>query len=291
MRVCLISLLLLHAAGCTTHEDGRGMAGLSASLQSRFSGLEAAAGRVGPDGWFKTDNSFELKLSALTLTVRDVRLQAASASGASGSGSCSFDPRNPPSGCTLCHGGHCHCGDKLVSYEELKAQACGGTGTATVTTVVTLPLGKAQGLLGLEGTTVDLSACKPSCELGPGQVNRVQLRLDRLKVQAIIRDQSLADRLSGKQPSVTVDWDLAGAALEHKLAVAEKMDRATPYHLELAVDLPVIRNLLDGIQWHKLDAHQGTITISTKTNKAAGEVLSTNLAATKLAAGVTRSDG
>lgn len=287
LNITIAAAGLITICGCTTFEDGQGFAGLSGTLRASFAGLDNSAGRVGADGWFKADNSFELKLTSLTLSVRDLRLQAAGVSKAAGS--CTFDPQSPPSGCGLCHGGHCHCGGKLVSYEDLKAQAC-SSGAASVTTVVTLPVGRAVDLLAKKAVVADLSTCRPSCELGSGQVDRALLRLDRLTLAATLRDESVADRLSGKQYAVKVDWDLGGAALEHSFAAAQKMNRQTPYRMDLAADLPVARTLLDGVAWHQLSRQQGEIRITRTENKAAGETLSTNLAATKLAVTVTRSD-
>ena len=286
----VLPLWLLASWGCTTIEDGRGFAGLSGSLQGSFVGLDASAGRVGADGWFKTDNSFELKLSALQLTVRDLRLQS-TATTAPSTGGCTFDPDSPPAGCALCHGGHCHCDGKLVSYEELRARPCGGASAATAATVATLPLGEALDLLARKGTNLaNLSSCSPSCELEAGQVDSVVARVDRLKLLATLRDESLADRLGGKQPSVKVDWDLAGAAVVHRLAAAQKMDRATPYELRLTVELQVVKTLLDNVSWHTLTQKQGVIEVNPSSNGAAGETLSTNLAGSKLILGVERTD-
>lgn len=288
----LLLLPLLQVAACTTPGDGQGYANLSASLWSRFAGLESGAGRVGADGWFKTDNSFELKLGELQLTVRELRLLRAGSKASGARGDCgSFDPQNPPAGCTLCHGGHCHCDNKLVSYEELRTRACSGSSSsgAAMTTLATLPLGAAQSLLG-KGSAVDLSTCQPSCELVAGQLERLQLRLERMVLRATLRDRSLADRLGGKQLLLDLDWKLAGAALEHTLTSAQKIDRDTPYRLDLTVELPVVRTLLDGIDWHKLIRENGRVKIDSKSNTSTGEALSTNLAKSKLAASVKRWD-
>ncbi len=288
MRTLFITMAaasLIAICGCTTLEDGQGFAGLAGELEARFAGLDATAGRLGADGWFKTDNAFELKLSSLALTVRDLRLQAAAAAAKS----CTFDPQNPPAGCGGCHGGHCHCGGKLVSYADLEAQACSGA-AAGVTTVATLPLGRALDLLAKEGADADLTTCTPSCELGAGKVDRVLLRLDRLTLAATLRDRSAAQRLGGAQPAVKVDLNLGGAALEKRLAAAEKMDRHVPYPMDLHAQLPVAVGLLDGVAWHQLSRQQGVLRVDATHNKAAGEALITSLVASKLAVTVTRDD-
>lgn len=101
----IIATLLL--AACTA-EDGEPWGYAEAELT-------VAEPTVGAD--FEVD-SFELE-------VNTVRLIATSTTSA---GTGEFDPQNPPPGCNLCHGGHCHCDGELVSYEDLRARvASGGT--------------------------------------------------------------------------------------------------------------------------------------------------------------------
>ncbi|MEW5848920.1 MAG: hypothetical protein AB2A00_08900 [Myxococcota bacterium] len=70
-----------------------------------------------------TDQGFTVVVESATVALPGATVSTAATSG---EGSSTFDPANPPPGCTLCHGGHCHCGDRLVPYEEL----AGGGGTA-----------------------------------------------------------------------------------------------------------------------------------------------------------------
>jgi len=289
MRIGILSLLLALGAGGCTFEDGTGFAFLSARLYSTFAGVKPGNSRVLSDGWFKTAESFELKMDRLTLKVRDLRLQT-TASASSSSGACSFDPSNPPAGCSLCHGGHCHCGGKLVSYADLKAQACGGGSSAsTLATLERLPITRDQELLGTGTRNEDL-ACSGSCELKQGSASQVSLVLTELEMLGQVRDKSVANRLSGKTLSIILDWDLGGAALTHKFASAQGMDRDHPYMLDLAVRLPVVETLLDGIEWHKLTEEQGFISVDSKNNKTAGQTVATSLARTKLQVIVTRDD-
>ena len=292
MRALTIAALCLTSlnSGCTV-EDGRGFAYLSGKLYSVFLGTQPGNSRLLPDGWFKTADSFELKLEKLTIEVRSLRLQAQASSAAVASGTCTFDPSSPPAGCSLCHGGHCHCDGKLVSYEELKAKACGATtGGATLSTLEQLLVANDQELLG-PGTRNEDLACSGSCELKQGSATQVSLLLDALKMTAQVRDRSVADRLSGKTMKVQLDWDLAGAALSHAFDAALVMDRDNPYMLDLTVKLPVTDKLLDGMEWHKLTAAGDNITIDVSNNKSAGQTIATSLADTKLEVVVTRDDG
>jgi hypothetical protein len=280
-------LLALLLAGCT-YEDGRGFARLSGELWSRFAGVDPQAGRLQADGWLKTDNSFELRLTRLELEVKTVDLRALQ-DAPSPVGDCSFDPSSPPAGCTLCHGGHCHCGGALKSYAELEAELCGGAARPSVSTVASLPVAGAQALLG-GGTRSRLATCSPSCELPAGEVSRVRLTLGRLRLEGRVRDRSLEDRLGGGEPAVTVDRDLSGAALAADLAAHQPIDRHHPYHLLLSVELPVTERLLDGIDWHTLQGASSAITINETTNTNAGEALTTSLGRSTLQPSVTRED-
>lgn len=289
MRRFLLLLGVLGIAGCTI-EDGVGFAHLSGRLWSTFSGLDSKTGRLTPDGWFKTDNSFSFKLSALQIRVRDIRLQGSALStGSAGSGDCTFDPANPPSGCSLCHNGHCHCGGQLKSYEELKKEVCGGSGGQGLSTVGALLVNELQSLLGA-GTKAENLACQGSCELGQGQASQAQIVLDRLKMQAALQDKSVANRLGSKELQVNLDLDLAGAALVGAFSVEQKLDRDNPYHLDLMVLLPVSERLLDGVQWEKLSRSADTITIDAKNNVSAGEAILTSLVNTKPGVVVERFD-
>lgn len=290
MKRAMTPLLLATLLSGCTFEDGVGFAHLSGSLHSSFAGLLPGSGRLQADGWYKADNSFELKLTSLTLEVRDVRLQSSTTSSAAASGTCTFDPSNPPAGCSLCHGGHCHCDGKLVSYEVLKQQACGGSsGGTTIATVGALQVGKEYSLLGA-GTASGALTCSGSCELKRGSASQVSVLLDGLEMTAKVQDRSLADRLSGKTLDVTVDLSLAGAALVHKFTAAQGLDRDNEYMFDLAVKLPVTDKLLDGIEWHKLTPAAGAITINATTNKSAGETIATSLAKTALQVTVSRDE-
>lgn len=288
MRVLLLAILLL-SGGCT-FEDGQGWARLSSWLWTSFHGFDSSSGRLSADGWFKTSNSFELKIDSLQLGVRQLRAQSLSSSSTTSDGECTFDPANPPAGCSLCHGGHCHCDGELKSYEELKQEVCGGgSTTTTVSTLATMPVNRLQSLMG-NGTRTDRLSCSPSCELSAGQLDRLQAALDRLTLSGTLRDLSIEDRLGGKQLSVSVDLGLSGAALTRSLTPAQKMDQDNPYYLDLSVKLPVSDKLLDGIEWHKLVRSGDSITVDHQTNVLAGQTMASNLAQSALAVTAQRSN-
>ncbi len=291
MRPLILTFLLaagLACPGCTL-EDGDGFAHLSGKLYSIFSGVAPGNSRLQSDGWFKTADSFELKLDKLTLQLRYLRLQSEGSAAVSSAG-CSFDPSNPPAGCGLCHGGHCHCDGKLVSYEDLKARACGGaTASATLSTLKLLLVPRDQELLGSGTQNWDL-ACAGSCELKQGSASQLSVELEKLSMAAQVRDRSAADRLGGKTYKVMLSWPLAGAALTHKFKSSLSLDRDHPHMLDLAVMLPVSDKLLDGIEWHKLIADKDTINIDSTKNKTAGQTIATSLAGSTLKLVVTREE-
>ncbi len=104
----MIATLLL-TAGCTL-EDGAPWGYAEADMT-------VPEPSVGAD--FEVE-SFEIELNTVRL------IETTSSTGGSGE----FDPQNPPPGCDLCHGGHCHCDGELVSYEDLRAQVASGGQTS-----------------------------------------------------------------------------------------------------------------------------------------------------------------
>lgn len=290
MRRTAIPLVALGLVGCAL-DPGRGFAHLAADLATSFRALDPALGRTLEAGWLKTSSSFALKLSELELGVRELRLLGAAPAASGSTASCSFDPQNPPAGCTLCHNDHCHCDGELRSYDELRAQVCGGgASTTSAVTVARLPVPGSQSLLGA-GTRRVIASCLPSCELGAGSLDELQLSLERLRLRAVVRDESNANRLGGRQPSVVVDLPLGGAALSLKLANAGgaiAIGRDQPYHLALSVSLPVSEKLFDSVAWGGLSGE--VIAIDGTQNGAAGEALLQGLTASVLTVQTSRGE-
>jgi hypothetical protein len=279
----LLLALALAATGCTL-DDGTGFGRLSARLWSRFEGLQATSKRVTSDGWHRSDNGFELQLTTLRLTLHGASVATHAESGGGGD-DCSFDPANPPAGCSGCHGGHCHCDGALKSYEELAGCAAG----ATVGGAVSLELKGPQDLLG-SGTRTKTLACSPTCELERGDLSRLDLTIEDVEVTASLRDAaSGAQPLGGQTLSVKASWE-ADAALSHSFAEHVKVDRDQPYLVELTILLEVAEELFDGLAWETLTRSGAAITIDASTNVAALKQLGDNLARSTLSASVTRGD-
>jgi hypothetical protein len=288
--------------GCTIG-DGEGFGRLSARLTGAFDGLDPARRRIQPDGWYRANNSFELQLATLTLAVREVALLGSaggSGSPAQSTDDCAFDPANPPPGCTLCHGGHCHCGSELKDYAELEAEVCAGgsSGPAVVARFGAIeplallgPAGE-QPLVDCSGATDPRLAQQqgPACELARGAIEQIRLLLDRLSVTATLRDPSIEDRLAGEQLQLQVDWDLAGAALTVDLPEAEPLDRDHDYQLDLTVALGVSDKLFDDVTWHQLQRQGALLLVNSAQNRAAAETITAHLAASVLQTTLHRSD-
>lgn len=296
----------LGASGCT-FESGKGFGTLNAKLSSSFAGLDPDTGRVQQDGWYRTNNSFELQLGTLQLTYRNITLRGGSVSGSASDDDCRFDPANPPPGCSLCHNGHCHCGDALEDYDQIEAELCRGsvtsgpTATSGATALAQMQVPGPQDLLG-QGTKSVLGDCSavgdprlesqsgPVCELDAGSLEVVQLLLERLHVKARLRDRSAADRLEGDELTITIDRDFAGAPMAVQIDPAQPVDHKSPPELALEMSLPVSAKLFDDIAWETLHRDDQTITIDARHNTAAGEQITSNLALSQPHVTVTRED-
>lgn len=271
--------------GCA-FDDGRGFARLSAELSASFEGLSPEAGRLQSDGWIRTDNDFEFLPTKLALEVHAIAVYGGAA--ASPTGDCVFDPANPPEGCGSCHGGHCHCGDALVSYEELEAQVCGTSTASTASSLVRLgELLSPLGLLTEEAPRL-IESCSPHCELGQGTLSEVRLELGALELEGTLRDGGELDRLAGEKPSIRIAAHLHDTMLvapfEHGLVI----DRDTPYKLHLELELHVAAGLLDGVAWEALERTGSSIVVDEQLNEHTGHVLAANLSQSDLHVHVLR---
>jgi hypothetical protein len=158
--------------------------------------------------------------------------------GGEAAGSSTFDPSHPPPGCTLCHGGHCHCDGQLVSYEEL---AGGGSTTTTGSSVryegpVRVPL----------GTPVAF----PTREVPEGAWAAVRLDPPTLEVRGRVTGAGLQD-----EPFRAVVADLVSDALHVDGDLELSPDREPDLTARVVVVLPA--GMWEGVRFNNLETRQG----------------------------------
>lgn len=212
MRICLTTLLVL-LAGCAFDDGepwGRAHVALQASAPAAM----------------RTADGLTVELERVELVTDAVLLFAGERSAAA-----AFDPADPPEGCTLCHAGHCHCGDELVDYDELAARVAGAGGDAAPAAVVFAEPGATA--LGPEARAVPLDGCGGGCTIPRGALRRVEVALVGL-------------RLSGTADDTPFDLDLElSAAVDAGVEVVFDRGEAVDATLDLNLSLPV--ELLDGV--------------------------------------------
>lgn len=200
---------------------------------------------------FRTAEGAAVRLEAITLTVARVDLTLGE-----DRAEATFDPSNPPPGCTLCHGGHCHCGDALVPYDQL------GGAAADDTPALTLGAGEATPLAA-GATPIALGACPDRCALPRGTLRRATVTLEALTLRgrADNRDRDF---------DVTVPLDTAVTApLDASFGPGEPAAR-------LALTLRLPPELLDGVDWDA-EAIDEAITAAIGENLAAHATLTVDV--------------
>jgi hypothetical protein len=173
-RTLFIGIVLLVTAASCAFEPGQpwGVAefDVTASFDPPDSRLE--------NGALKTSKDYRVELDTLEVEFDVVELEIAS-----GGEVAAFDPANPPEGYSLCHGGHCHSDDgRLVPYDEIEAEVSGGD------LVVTQSLESSPVSLGVDARTIALDMCTNDCELPPGALSLVRLRLHEVHVAGTVSD-------------------------------------------------------------------------------------------------------
>lgn len=206
----LASLALTVGAGCA-FDDGEPWGALSVELT-------ASAPLA-----FRTAQGVSVELDDVELTVDAVEIYPGDAAAED------FDPANPPEDCTLCHGGHCHCGDALVTYAELAARSTGDTPP-----LVTLVASDAIALTDAPAP-VPLTGCAPACDLPRATVTRARVTLTALTVRGRAGDDPV---------DLTVALD---APLDTLVEIPFDRDHDPSARLTLTLRLPP--ELLDGIEW------------------------------------------
>lgn len=163
----------------------------------------------------------------------------------------SFDPSSPPEGCTLCHNGHCHCGDALVSYEDLAAEAAGaGAGAAPVQvlTAEAAPLS-----LGSSPSAVPLQSCADGCAVPRGSLRRVEVIISALRLAGTAQNRGL---------SFDETWALLAPV---STGIEVPFDRGESVRATMSISLALPLELLDGVPWPEgdvLDAATWTTTLT-----------------------------
>lgn len=233
----ILSTLALLLVGCT-FEPGEWFGTLQPSLAS---GYVARADRDAGDGWQKLSNDYQVKVTALEMTLGPVALLATAGEGPTG-----FDPANPPPGYSLCHNGHCHAADgRLVSYQEIEAMVGGGGG---VRTVVSLPVDGTVGFL----TPIERNLrCDPGCNLDRVTLIRATVPVTAMTVAGLVRDGRDPPRVPAGTPW---RWQLAGAALSLETGLALPIDRGHPPVVGLRLVLSPSAALFDGVELSELAA-------------------------------------
>jgi hypothetical protein len=230
--------IVLAASGCT-FEDGGGFGTLEeATVTAR---LEPGAARDLGGGAVLTAMGYRVQVDAASLAVESIALETVT--GGEGGGGI-FDPADPPFGCTLCHGGHCHCpGGELVSYEELQARLSGG-GAAAYTTLASAAL-DAELTLRPAGTATT-GAFEPGPVLPRTTIARVTVPLGRFHVEGSVTAAALGDRVV----PLAIDLDVDGPMTA---LVSQDVDRGTPARIRIDVDLLVDGTVFDGLDFPALE--------------------------------------
>lgn len=173
---------------------------------------------------FRTADGVQVALDRVEITVDAVALYGGDAVAAE------FDPSAPPEGCTLCHGGHCHCGDELVDYDVLAARLAGGEDAPPVRVLG----GAGEPVpLAADPRPVPLADCPDGCAVPRGTLRRVEVTVSGL-------------RIAGRAGDAPFDLDLALAA-PITAGLTARFDRGEPLTaaIDLALRLPA--ELLDGL--------------------------------------------
>lgn len=205
---------------------------------------------------FRTADGAAIRIEAITLTVDRVELTLGEDSAED-----TFDPSNLPPGCTLCHGGHCHCGDALIPYDQL------GGATADTAPALTLTAGEATPLTA-DPTPIALAACPDRCALPRGSLRRATVTLAALTLRGRADNRDVDFALTAPlNTTVTAGLDIPFGPGE-------------PAAARLALTLRLPPELLDDVDWRS-EAIDAAIT----------EAIGENLAAhATLTADVTRID-
>lgn len=184
-----------------------------------------AADRLLPDGRFKTASEYLWRYEHF-----EVELDAARVVVVPDTAKLSFDPAKPPTGYTLCHGGHCHATDgRLVDYATVEAGLLGGTGSGPLL----LPLDVTADAALPSGIVVPAGPV----DLPLGTVANVQVSWRRAVVKARVWDGSpKGDRLP--KGGIAVQWPLPAGSVAAQVRAKVGPHQPLQLRLHMAVEVP-----------------------------------------------------
>ncbi len=271
-RFALVITLALTCWGCAI-DDGSPWGRLSATASVQW---QPPVDRLTAAGELLTVNNEAVALSTIAVKIASVRAVMATTTTDT-----KFDPANPPPGYSLCHTGHCHKDDgTLPSYEQIKETLAkqGGAVAASITWAVT-----GQGWLAVHqgAATLELGACKPSCDIGRGKMARWQVDVSALKIAGKVRSTTAKGALSDAPRAFTMTWT-APASIRQPSTLAFDRDAPAGVNAKLSVQLP--STLLDDIDFK-------TTAVATATVNAPPTDLSSAASATDATRGRLAVDG
>lgn len=235
----VLGAVALHVAGCT-FVVGEPWGALSVSATAAFA---PPAARLTESGQVKTARDYGLSLDEVTAEFAAVRLRLST-----GEATLSFDPRDPPAGYSLCHGGHCHASDgRLVDYAEIEAELSGGV-TRPELTVPVVPEGL---LLTSTPSPLTLSACTDGCLLERGTIDEVSLELTSLRLRG--RAFDLRPNEDARLPTEGLPFVLHLDVPVAPSALAEiSLDGSEPSEIGLEVAYALPAELFDEVLFEEL---------------------------------------
>jgi hypothetical protein len=213
-----------------------------------------------PWGWVEAEQTIARPGVAADFEVESYRVEIATVrlvetvTGEASAGSGTFDPQNPPPGCSLCHNGHCHCDGDLVDYEDLRQQASSGGGTSrsvlanfTYDEPIESPQPRDLGRVGVGAQTT---------------IDTVEVELAAVRVDGVWRDGDSRVPMTLSLPGI------AGTRLSAAVAVDIGPDAPERQRLELSLRWP--EDWFATIEIANLDKQiDGSIELSSISNRSA----------------------
>lgn len=233
LKTLAVGLALSLLSACAI-DDGRGWGELELSTTG---GIDVPAGRY--DTALKAYNSaddYRIQIDSFDYQITRVSLLA------SGGGSISFDPENPPPPYTNCHAGHCHRtdSDTTESFEEIEAKL-NSNGAASATAVFE------------QVTEISDSFVTPKTDL-----TILHGELDRGRVNGLAVEVNDIDIKGKYQKKNDVNWQTFSyqQSPHHVIKINTKtdinVDRGEDYRIKCLAKLDLSLNFIDFRNWDDL---------------------------------------